>query len=405
VQAALDRFERDREIEISVQSVRYRSAFIGGVLRELPGAEVVRSASPPRIRLVDRAPTTTGSRPAVGMLLGCVKIKCEQRGPAKDLYRSPLWAGRRAHAEASGYPWLILSAAHGLVEPDVELDPYDLALGDLTALERRGWGEDVVSALERQFGTLDGMMFEVHAGAPYRDAIAPGFAIRGASLEVPLDGLALGSQLAWYHAHRQPATTPLVARWPTATPADVRAALRALDTAPSCVPACDWPAAAPRIDRPGLYAWWVNAVGAAYLSEGLGQAIAAGRIYAGQAGATKWPSGKAGDATLASRIGSQHLRGRIRASTFRLTLAACLRRPLGLKRLDPLRLETESEEALSFWIAEHLAVAVHPVDDRDPLSDLEHLVLAQLDPPLNLEGMQTTDTRAALSKLRSGLAN
>ncbi len=51
VQDALDRLLRDGSIEISVASVRYRSAFIGAVLSQLPGAEVDRSKSPPRIRL------------------------------------------------------------------------------------------------------------------------------------------------------------------------------------------------------------------------------------------------------------------------------------------------------------------------------------------------------------------
>ena len=49
VQEALDRIERDWEIEISVQSVGYRSAFIGAVLQELAGAEVVRTTTPPKI--------------------------------------------------------------------------------------------------------------------------------------------------------------------------------------------------------------------------------------------------------------------------------------------------------------------------------------------------------------------
>jgi hypothetical protein len=48
VQEALDRLERDGEIEISVQSVGCRSAFIGAVLAELPGTQVVRTISPPR---------------------------------------------------------------------------------------------------------------------------------------------------------------------------------------------------------------------------------------------------------------------------------------------------------------------------------------------------------------------
>jgi hypothetical protein len=51
VQEALDRLVQDRALTISVASVRYRSAFIGAVLSQLPGAEVDRSKSPPRIRL------------------------------------------------------------------------------------------------------------------------------------------------------------------------------------------------------------------------------------------------------------------------------------------------------------------------------------------------------------------
>lgn len=51
VQDALDRLERFGEIEISVDSVGHRSEFIGSVLLELPGAQSVHGASPPRIRL------------------------------------------------------------------------------------------------------------------------------------------------------------------------------------------------------------------------------------------------------------------------------------------------------------------------------------------------------------------
>ena len=140
VQEALDRLERDGEIEISVSSIGYRSAFIGAVLRELPGAEVVTSVSPPRIRLLPSARAIASGRPARVILLGCVKTKLDRRAAAKDLYCSRLWAGRRAYAESLGESWLILSAMHGLVEPEVELDPYDLALADLSPSERKRWG-------------------------------------------------------------------------------------------------------------------------------------------------------------------------------------------------------------------------------------------------------------------------
>jgi hypothetical protein len=50
VQSALQRLARDGEVEISVQSVGYRSAFIGAVLATLPGVSV--SMNPRVIRLV-----------------------------------------------------------------------------------------------------------------------------------------------------------------------------------------------------------------------------------------------------------------------------------------------------------------------------------------------------------------
>ena len=52
VQEALDRLASDGEVEISVESVGYRSAFIGAVLSALDCAEA--SPSTMRVRCVDR---------------------------------------------------------------------------------------------------------------------------------------------------------------------------------------------------------------------------------------------------------------------------------------------------------------------------------------------------------------
>jgi hypothetical protein len=38
--------------------------------------------------------------------------------PAKRLYRSALFQGRRSYAEAAARPWFIISARYGLVDPD-----------------------------------------------------------------------------------------------------------------------------------------------------------------------------------------------------------------------------------------------------------------------------------------------
>jgi hypothetical protein len=185
----------------------------------------------------------------------------------------------------------------------------------------------------------------------------------------------------------------------------VEAALLALDVAPSIIPASEYPGSLKRLDQSGLYSWWVDPAGAVELTGGLGSAIQPGRIYAGQAGATAWPSGTPSSATLASRISTQHLGGNIYGSTFRRTLAGCLASALGLKPTGPKRLTRSDEAHLSAWIRDHLSLAVHPYPDRDALEDLELRVLTRLDPPLNLRGMATSEARIALGAVRKRLSS
>lgn len=264
------------------------------------------------------------------VLLGCGKMKHPTRLAAADLYASPLWRARCAYAEASGRPWFILSALHGLVDPTRQLEPYNVALADRPARERREWGTRVVDELERVVGPLPGLQLEVHAGSAYVNAIAPEVAARGAALLAPLAGVAgIGSQLAWYRAvTSEPAGSP--PRRQACTVNEVEDALNALDRTPKRVSAHQWPSDLEGIDVPGLYAWWVDDAGADDLSEALGLPLAAGRIYAGLTGATKWPSGATGNNTLRSRVRGSHIRGRIRGSTFRFTLASLLRGRLDL---------------------------------------------------------------------------
>jgi hypothetical protein len=148
-----------------------------------------------------RMEDTSAVAPTV-VLVGCVAAKLDRPAPARDLYTSPLFRFRRAHAERSGLPWLILSAEHGLVEPERVVAPYDTALASLPAARRAGWGESVAAELERRFGDLGGLAFEVHAGADYVEAIRPPLRRRGASVIVPLRGMAIGEQLQWYSTNQ-----------------------------------------------------------------------------------------------------------------------------------------------------------------------------------------------------------
>ena len=78
------------------------------------------------------------------LLVTCVKSKRSTPSAAKDLYTSPLFLNQRAYAEASGRPWFILSAEHGLVEPDEWLAPYERYLPDTSRSYREAWGHRMV---------------------------------------------------------------------------------------------------------------------------------------------------------------------------------------------------------------------------------------------------------------------
>lgn len=148
---------------------------------------------------------------------------------------------------------------------------------------------------------------------------------------------------------------------------------------------------------PGLYSWWVDPEGALELTRGLGHRVVAGLIYAGQAGATHWPSGKTSSNTLWLRIASMHLGNKHEFSTFRRSVGAILATMRDSQNID--------EIALSKWMDLHLRVLVVPFEDADSLGWVEQTVLAELDPLLNLKGMPDTELRRRLKELRKIVAH
>lgn len=147
---------------------------------------------------------------------------------------------------------------------------------------------------------------------------------------------------------------------------------------------------------PGLYSWWVDEEGALELADGLGHHISKGMIYAGLAGATRWPSGRRSSNTLWLRIAKMHLIANHQLSTFRFTIGAILASVEGSEEID--------EVALTRWMESHLKVIAVPYEDADSLGQVEAAVLAELDPPLNLKGMTGTPLRRKLTDLRRRVA-
>lgn len=131
--------------------------------------------------------------------MACVKGKLYHPAQARDLYDSPLFRGRRRHVERSCGSWFVLSALHGLVDPEETLAPYDRTLRTASNAERRAWAERVMVQLSESLGDLEGRVFEIHAGASYRDhGLVAALEAAGAKVENPTEGLGIGRQLAFY---------------------------------------------------------------------------------------------------------------------------------------------------------------------------------------------------------------
>lgn len=132
-------------------------------------------------------------------LVGCVKQKLAFAAPARGLYVSPLFRGRRAWVERTCDYWFILSALYGVIDPGEVIEPYDQTLKNAGRLERRGWSSGVLDSLKARVGPVAGLIFEIHAGADYFSwGLKDGLEAAGASVEIPTFGLPVGKQLAFY---------------------------------------------------------------------------------------------------------------------------------------------------------------------------------------------------------------
>lgn len=130
-------------------------------------------------------------------LIAGVSQKLDRRARAADLYRSDWFRKTRTYVEETGERWFILSAAHGLVKPSQRVAPYDASLRDLTAAERRLWGEKTTRQLRRAIGPRHAGPIIFLAGRLYRE---PLLAFAGNRATIPMLGMGIGQQKAWLAA-------------------------------------------------------------------------------------------------------------------------------------------------------------------------------------------------------------
>lgn len=70
---------------------------------------------------------------------GASKLDTDEAVPAKDLYTSNYFALKREYAEVTCDGWFIVSAEHGVLQPDNEIEPYDTTITDLSDYELGKW--------------------------------------------------------------------------------------------------------------------------------------------------------------------------------------------------------------------------------------------------------------------------
>jgi hypothetical protein len=110
----------------------------------------------------------------------------------------------RAYAEEHHDAWYVLSAKHGLLNPDgPPIEPYDETVSNMPVDEQREWANAVFETLRERESLTASTTIVIHAGAAYYDTLLPLLEETGVSVEIPTKGLAFGETLSWYNGQRE----------------------------------------------------------------------------------------------------------------------------------------------------------------------------------------------------------
>lgn len=140
-----------------------------------------------RYRAVDDSAQDVALRSGRVVLIGSSGAVGDAPDAVGRLFRSDGFAAARTHAVHSRLPWFVLSAKHGLLDPDDVVSPFAIQIDDQPAAYRTAWGEWVVAQLADRV-QLDGVVVEVHGGVDFAQPLRQPLARRGAVLDIPLPG-------------------------------------------------------------------------------------------------------------------------------------------------------------------------------------------------------------------------
>ena len=129
------------------------------------------------------------------VLVSCVGKKADRPCPAETLYISPWFRKASSYAKQIADVWFILSAAHGLVEPQQVITPYEKTLNRMGVAEQRAWADRVWDDLKPRLQPDDQVVFL--AGLNYRVHLLKYLHAYGCRVEIPMEGLRIGEQMNW----------------------------------------------------------------------------------------------------------------------------------------------------------------------------------------------------------------
>lgn len=131
-------------------------------------------------------------------LVSCTKSKKNKASKPKELYiESQLFRKKRKYVEDQHDNWYILSAKHGLLDPDGEpIEPYDETLSGAKKARKEKWAEKVFKQMDEE-GILEHELV-FHCGKDYSEFLIQKFEKREIHYNKPTKGLGLGEKLKWY---------------------------------------------------------------------------------------------------------------------------------------------------------------------------------------------------------------
>lgn len=124
-------------------------------------------------------------------LISCGSRKLLHRSKAKHMYVGPLFKYSLEYALLLTPDHIfILSAKHGLLSLEQEIEPYDQTLNRMTVSDIQMWADKVLKQIEQRC-SLDTTQFVLLAGQRYRKYLEPHMQ----NVQTPLAGLTIGKQL------------------------------------------------------------------------------------------------------------------------------------------------------------------------------------------------------------------